>query len=307
MTDSSSGSASDVTRVDVPVDPAPAVGDASVGDPAVDVPRTEDLVVVDDLERVTVFGLDMVRADSLAPVIDEILDGPRRDDHVKPVVLTPNVDILVHLDENQQSVEAEMFRRAQYCLPDGQPLVTVSKLVGKGLGARLPGSGLFEELWPRLVERGTSVLVLASSEEIAKKLAKQHRGATTIVAPMFDGADDQAIGGIVDEILVAARAERPDMIFVGIGNPKDARIIAALFERWDQRLGAKPLCFGLGGSFAMYLGLKRRAPAWVQRIGMEWFFRFAQEPRRLFHRYFIRDAAFFGIARREWSLSRSGR
>lgn len=312
MTDSNSGSGDGVAGSGAPTTADPAVDQPAVVEAVAD--RTaddlvveddlvieDDLVVLDELDRVEIFGLDMVKAESLAPVIEEILDGPRRDDEVKPVVLTPNVDILVHLEEHQASVEAELFRQAQFCLPDGQPLVTVSRLVGRPLGARLPGSGLFEELWPQLLERRTPVVVIASSEEIAEKLSAEHPRATTIVAPMFEATDDAAIGGLVDDILIAAQAARPDMIFVGIGNPKDARIIAALFDRWPDRLGAKPLCFGLGGSFAMYLGLKKRAPAWVQRIGMEWFFRFSQEPTRLFHRYFVRDLAFFGIARREWS------
>ena len=240
----------------------------------------DDVVITDDLERVELFGLQMVNAESLAPVIDELLDGPRRDDKILPLVLTPNVDIVVHLDEDPDSIEAEMFRRAQYCLPDGQPVVLFSRIHGEPLRARLPGSGLFADLWPRLTAEKRPVVVVASSDDIADRLREEHPKAGFIVPPMFD-ADDPA--------------------------PKDARIIAALFDRWDQRLGPKPLAMGLGGSFAMYLGITKRAPDWIQRIGMEWFFRFAQEPRRLFHRYFVRDAAFLGIMKREWQAGRSNR
>ncbi len=288
---------------------APTIEPVTVVDevPVVDnITVVDELTVVDDLERVQLFGLELVSADSLDPVIGEILDGPRRDDEIKPVVLTPNVDILVHLDEHPTSVEAELFRRAQYCLPDGQPLIIVSHLLGRPLAARLPGSGLFGDLWPRVVESGRSVLVVASSEDIAARLEREHPKAGFVVPPIFDADDDDAIAGIVDDILAAAVAKRPDMVLVGIGNPKDARIIDVLLDRWGTGLGPKPLCLGLGGSFAMYLGLKRRAPDWVQKIGMEWFFRFLQEPRRLFHRYFVRDLAFFGIAAREWRAGRSG-
>lgn len=279
----------------------------AVDDLTIDHGDAGGIVVTDDLERVTLFGLDLVNADSLDPVVEELLYGPRRDDDVLPLVLTPNVDILVHLDEAPDSVEAEMFRRAQYCLPDGQPLVIVSRFLGRRLRARLPGSGLFAELWPRLVAERLPVLVVASSDDVARRLEREHPKAGFIVPPMFDADDEGAITEIVDNLLAAARATRPGIIFVGIGNPKDARIIASLFERWDLRLGPKPLCLGLGGSFAMYLGLKKRAPAWIQTIGMEWFYRFLQEPRRLFHRYFVRDMAFFGIVGREWRRSRAGR
>ncbi|MGH1489340.1 MAG: WecB/TagA/CpsF family glycosyltransferase [Acidimicrobiales bacterium] len=306
MTDSSSGPANDSSSFDAPLEPV----DAAIADDLVisDEPVVSDgLVVTDDLERTQIFGLDFVNAESLDAVIVELLNAPRRDDDVLPVVLTPNVDILVHLDEDQHSIEADLFRRAQYCLPDGQPLVIASRFIGERLRARLPGSGLFSDLWPQIVADKVPVLVVASSDVIAERLGDEHPDVGLIVPPMFDVDDKSAIAEIVDEILISARAVRPSMIFVGIGNPKDARIIAALFERWDERIGPKPLCLGLGGSFAMYLGLKKRAPAWVQKIGMEWFFRFTQEPRRLFHRYFVRDMAFFNIARREWLLSRSGR
>lgn len=303
VTDGPSGAHVDGLAIDAGTDAAtdrqPAATD--------DVTIVDDVTVVDDLERVRLFHLDLVNAESLRPVIREILHGPRRDDEIRPVVLTPNVDILVHLDEHPTSIEADLFRRAQYCLPDGQPLVIVSRLLGKPLAARLPGSGLFGDLWPQLVESGRSVLVVASSDDIAASLGREHPRAGFVVPPMFDVDDDEAIAEIVDDVLAAAMATGPDMVLVGIGNPKDARIITALLDRWETRLGPKPLCLGLGGSFAMYLGLKRRAPAWIQRIGMEWFFRFLQEPRRLFHRYFVRDLAFFGIAAREWRAGRSDR
>lgn len=300
MTESSPSSESDA-----PLDRSGAYDVAGLGPSVDDVEVFDQPIVTDDLDRVELFGLQMVNAPGLEPVIEELLHGPRRDDHVQPVVVTPNVDIMVHLEENPDSIEAGVFRRAQYCLPDGQPIVAFSRLVGRRLQARLPGSGLFAELWPRLVAERTPVVVVASSDAVATGLKEEHQQAGFIIPPMFDAEDEAAIDDIVTNVLAAARAVRPDVILVGIGNPKDARLIAALLDRWDPRIGQKPLCLGLGGSFAMYLGITRRAPNWVQRIGMEWFFRFAQEPRRLFHRYFVRDAAFIGIMRREWQRSRS--
>ncbi|MGI9598344.1 MAG: WecB/TagA/CpsF family glycosyltransferase [Acidimicrobiales bacterium] len=285
-------------------DDVTVIDDRSVAD---EVTVIEDGTLVDSLDRVRLFGLDLVNADGLEPVIEEILHGVRHDGELMPVVLTPNVDIVVHLDQAPSSIEAEMFQRAQLCLPDGQPLVMVSGFLGERLRARLPGSGLFYDLWPRIVEERMPAIVIASSDEISSMLEREHPKAGFIVPPMFDADDQGAIDEIVTEMLEAARAIRPHLILVGIGNPKDARIIASLFDRWDSKLGPKPLCLGLGGSFSMYLGLKKRAPSWIQKVGMEWFYRFLQEPRRLFHRYFVRDMAFFGIVRREWQASRSKR
>lgn len=271
----------------------------------------DDLVVVetktdDGLERAPLFGLDFVNADGLDPVVDALFDGPWSDGDIRPVVVTPNVDIVVQLDHAPGSIEEELYRRARFCLPDGQPIVAVSGLFGPRLGARLPGSSLFAQMWPEVVRRRTPVVVVASSTQVADELSRSHPGAGVLVAPYFDADDDEAVSSIVESLLAEADRVRPELVFVGIGHPKDARLVAALLDRWDERLGPVPVCLALGGSFLMYLGLKKRAPAWIQRIGMEWFYRFAQEPRRLFHRYFVRDLAFFGIVGRHWRASRTG-
>ncbi len=284
------------TSTDIAAENPSGAADGISIEPVVD----SEISVVDDLQRTSLLGLDFVNAASLDDVVDSVLDGPRRDDSVVPALLTPNVDIMVHLDAANGSTEHAVFQRAQYVLPDGQPIVWVSRLFGAKLSARLPGSGLFVALWPRMIVDRVPAVVVASSELVADRLAAEHPRARFVVPPMFEANDEVAIGEIVDRILASAAAIRPSLVLVGIGNPKDARIIAALFDRWTDQLGPKPLCLGLGGSFSMYLQLKRRAPEWVQRIGMEWFYRFCQEPTRLFHRYFVRDAAFIGIVWRAW-------
>lgn len=259
---------------------------------------------MDGLDRVRLFGLDLVDAPDLGPVIDEVLSGSRSDDQKLPVVVTPNVDILVHLDRNPETPETQIYERAQYCLPDGQPLIWVSRLIGERLASRLPGSELFARLWPMVVARELPVVLVASNDVVAQRLQSMHPKAACLVAPVFDKDDADAIGEIVSDVLEASRATKPSMVFFGIGNPKDARIISVLLERWDSEIGAKPLCLGLGGSFLMHLGMRKRAPALIQKLGMEWFYRFVQEPRRLFHRYFVQDVWFLNIAWRELQASR---
>ncbi len=281
---------------------SPSLDDAPAGaqDELVIVP-TED----DGLARARLFDLEFVNDENLTAVIAAVLDGPWADGPTRPVVVTPNVDIVVQLHNAPQSPEAELYRRARFCLPDGQPIVAVSGLFGPRLGARLPGSSLFAQLWPEIVAGQVPVVVLASSDEVADLLAGSHPGATTLVAPFFDHDDAAAVTELVDRLLAEARERNPRLVFVGIGHPKDARLVASFLDRWDEADGPPPLCLALGCSFLMYLGLKKRAPAWVQRIGMEWFYRFAQEPRRLFHRYFVRDLAFFGIVARHWRAART--
>jgi N-acetylglucosaminyldiphosphoundecaprenol N-acetyl-beta-D-mannosaminyltransferase len=275
---------------------------------------------IDGLTRRRLFGLDLVDAPGLDVVLDTILSRPASTQPgVDPVLVTPNVDIVVHLHREPSSTEAEVFRRAQYVLPDGMPLVAASRLLGQPLAARLTGSGLFELLWPRLALERRPVVVLCASEQIADRLRSEHPGASFVVPPILDLGDPAQIDGVIDQLLEAVLASSARLVLLGLGNPKDAVLAARLNERWTPAAGdgegdsgdgggaEQPLCCGLGGSFAMYVGLTKRAPGWVQRSGMEWLYRFAQEPRRLFHRYFVRDPAFIGIVYREYRAARAGR
>lgn len=266
--------------------------------------------LADGFDRRHLFGLDMIDAPSLDPVLDAVLapdPAPPGDDELA-VLVTPNVDIMVDLDRAPDSEAAEVFRRARYVLPDGMPIIVASRLLGRPLSARLTGSGLFEQLWPRLVADRRSVVVLCSSDEIVERLRGEHPDAGFVVPPMLDIDDAAQVERVVDELSERVAALDASYVLLGLGHPKDAVLAARLNDRWSgENQTERPLCLGLGGSFAMYAGLKKRAPRWMQRTGLEWFYRFLQEPRRLFHRYFVRDVAFIGTVRRERKLLRAGK
>jgi N-acetylglucosaminyldiphosphoundecaprenol N-acetyl-beta-D-mannosaminyltransferase len=90
---------------------------------------------------------------------------------------------------------------------------------------------------------------------------------------------------------------------VTLGYPRRERLIRVMIDRWPAGV-PYPLFAAVGASFEMLFGLKKQAPLWVRRAGLEWFFRFVQEPRRLFRRYFIDDMAFFPLVWREWRRTR---
>lgn len=271
------------------------------------------------LRRRRLFGLDLVDDADLGAVLDAVLshraDDPsyaggaaapdRGQGDELPVLLTPNVDIIVHLSEYEGSPEADVFRRARYVLPDGMPLVAASRLLRRPLAGRLTGSGLFELLWPRLLADKQRLVALCASDEIVRRLDPGTERVSFVVPPWFDQRALAELDAVVDSILVALHWADADYLLLGLGNPKDAVVAGRLLERWPSEGGPPPLVLGLGGSFAMYAGIQKRAPGWVQRIGLEWFYRFAQEPRRLFHRYFVRDLAFFRIVAAEAWRSRT--
>lgn len=256
----------------------------------------------DGLRRSRLFGLDFVDAPDLRPVLDAMLNGAGwTGSEGLPVLVTPNVDIVVQLHQRSPGPVAELYRRAQYVLPDGMPIVAASRLLRSPLSARLTGSGLFELLWPALAARQRPTLVVCASTAIGRRLGQEAPAARFVTPPVFDAADPVAIDEVVGDMLAEASAGPPPaFVLLGLGHPKDAQLAHRLIERWPAELGPLPLCCCLGGSFAMYTGLKRRAPRWMQDAGLEWFYRFLQEPRRLFRRYFVRDTAFFGIVLRAY-------
>ncbi len=250
-------------------------------------------------------GMDLVDAANLDGVISALEEKAWRSEPDRlPVVVTPNVDIVVQLDDMDDPQIRNQFANGWCVLPDGQPIVTLAKMCGVSLTTRLAGSSLVDELWPRLAKAKERVLVIASNEESAIALRRENSEATVVVPPMFDGNDAEQIHAVVMNTLEAMGDRPADYVFIGIGFPKSSTLICSLLDGWpDQE--KLPVLFGVGASFEMYLGQARRAPVWIQKIGMEWLFRFAQEPRRLFHRYFIRDSRFLLIAFRTLRSCRS--
>lgn len=261
------------------------------------------------LPRRHVFGLDLVDLPSLEPLIDELATwqpAPVVDGEPLPCVVTPNVDLVVRYDQGADAATSHLFATSRYVLPDGQPVVWASRLVGEPLRARLAGSDLVAGLWPRLVASGTPTLVVAPSAEIARRVESDAVSARAIVAPALDPADPASMATFVDDCWAAIREHRPSHVFVTLGFPKPYQVIDGLISRAADAGAAAPLMLAVGAGFDMHYGLVPRAPAWMQRWGLEWLHRFSREPRRLFRRYFVEDPVFVRIVWREWRARRRG-
>jgi N-acetylglucosaminyldiphosphoundecaprenol N-acetyl-beta-D-mannosaminyltransferase len=258
------------------------------------------------LTRTELFGLRFVDAADIDAVAIAVLAGADRDlltEHPLPIVVTPNVDQLVMLDRNCSSTAADMVRRAAYTLPDGQPIVAASRLLKSPLRARLTGSDLVARMWTDLVAQRRQALVIATSDIVATRIRDHHPDATVVLAPVLDASKQDQIDDFARVCIAAMNGTRPEFVFVTLGFPKQEHVIDAMLRNWPsgQEL---PMFLAVGASFDMYYGIRRRAPKWLQRLGLEWFFRFLQEPRRLFARYFLRDPSFFRLVWREWRRPR---
>jgi N-acetylglucosaminyldiphosphoundecaprenol N-acetyl-beta-D-mannosaminyltransferase len=252
------------------------------------------------------FGLDFVDDVSVDATVERLL-GPQTGEDGEPVVFTPNVDTIVRLGELETDGLADRLRNSRYILPDGQPIVWVSRLVNQPLRARLTGSDLVPPLWRRIVADGRRAMIVASCDELASALRAEMPSVGVYVPPHFDETDPQAVAEIVQATSAVMDDCEPEFVFVGISYPKQQLLAFALIDRIRQQGRRPPLFLLIGGAFDMYVGRTRRAPEWMQRVGAEWLFRFLLEPRRLFRRYFVEDMRFLSVARHELQAVRANR
>ncbi|MGH3737277.1 MAG: WecB/TagA/CpsF family glycosyltransferase [Micromonosporaceae bacterium] len=203
-------------------------------------------------------------------------------------VVTPNVDILRQV--RRDPAAGHLVRSASLVLADGMPVVWASHLARSPLPARVAGSDLIWSLCAAAAAAGRSIYLLGGapgapsvSQRAAESLVDRYPGLTVAGAdsPPY-GFDAQPEG--VAPVVAAALAADPDIVFVGLGFPRQERLIthlaAALPGTWFV---------GCGASLAFAAGEVRRAPRWMRRTGLEWLHRLASEPRRLFRRYVVHD------------------
>ncbi len=215
--------------------------------------------------------------------------------NIKGYVVTPNVDHIVKLQKDNEF--KEIYDNADLILADGMPLIWASKLLKKPLIEKVSGSDLFPELCKLAAEKGQSVYFLGALPgvaEKAKQVLQEKYSNLSVVGThspsMGFEKDDIENGNIIKMINIV----KPDILFVGVGAPKQEKWIYNNLSKLDIKVA-----LGIGASFDFIAGSVKRAPRWMQKIGLEWFFRVLQEPKRMFKRYFIEDSKFFIILLKE--------
>ncbi|MFC4784716.1 WecB/TagA/CpsF family glycosyltransferase [Nocardioides sp. MAHUQ-72] len=172
---------------------------------------------------------------------------------------------------------------------DGQSVVWASHVLRRPLPERVTGIDLFEELLALADRDRLKVYLLGARpdvlERVRREIARRWPGVTVVGAR--DGYFTDAESAWVADDIAASGA---DMLFLGMTTPKKEIFLG---EHGD-RLGV-PVMHGVGGSFDVLAGVTRRAPRAWQRVGMEWAYRVAQEPRRLWRRYLVTNCAFIGL------------
>lgn len=183
---------------------------------------------------------------------------------------------------------------ATWATADGVPVVWAQRWLGGRGAERVYGPDLMQALCARSAERGYSQFLLGGGpgvgEQLAANLQRQHPGLKIagVACPPFRALSPEEESALVSEI----NGSGADVVWVGLGSPKQDLWMA----RMRQRLEA-PLLVGVGAAFDFHTGRVAQAPRWMQRSGLEWAFRLASEPRRLWRRYLIYNPKFvFALA-----------
>jgi N-acetylglucosaminyldiphosphoundecaprenol N-acetyl-beta-D-mannosaminyltransferase len=211
-------------------------------------------------------------------------------------VVTPNVDHVV-MAETDDALKAA-YDGSSLSLLDGKPLQWLAGAMNRPVPGKISGSDLIRPLVARAAREGLSCYFLGGLEGVAQKaadiLAAENPGLKVAgcFSPPFgfekDPAQDQAV---VDRV----RAAAPALVFLALGAPKQ--------ELWGHKHKAAlapAVTLGIGASLDFIAGTVKRAPRWMSDAGLEWAYRLAQEPGRMYERYLVRDRAFVGIAWRTY-------
>jgi N-acetylglucosaminyldiphosphoundecaprenol N-acetyl-beta-D-mannosaminyltransferase len=191
---------------------------------------------------------------------------------------------------------------ADFTVPDGQPLVWALKALGHDVDDRVYGPDLMDRACARAARTGLRFYLYGGRNQgalaqLARVLRLRYPGLQIVGghAPPFRELTD------AEEEAVAADIRRSgaDVVWVGIGVPKQEKWMA----RMRHRLPA-PVLVGVGAAFDFHAGLIPQAPAWMQRAALEWLFRLAHEPRRLWRRYLLYNPRFVVGFARQWAGER---
>jgi len=206
-------------------------------------------------------------------------------------VFTPNVDHVVMASEDDRFRCA--YAGVDLSLADGMPVVWASRALGAPLPERVAGSDLCAPLMRRAAEKGWRVYLFGGGRGSAKRAASRLRAAypdLKIVGTASPRVDMSEPAAQRRAALDAISAVAPDLVLVGLGAPKQ--------ELWIHESAAAlapAVLLGIGASIDFLAGNAHRAPEWMSTAGLEWLYRLAREPRRLWRRYLVRDPRFLGI------------
>jgi N-acetylglucosaminyldiphosphoundecaprenol N-acetyl-beta-D-mannosaminyltransferase len=206
-------------------------------------------------------------------------------------LFTPNIDHFVLLQHDKEFYEA--YSSAEYIVLDSQVIYLLYKIFGKPFKAKITGADFF----PRFCEyhknnEKITIFVLGGIGDVAEKVRDKlnaKAGRTIVIGAYSPSNDFENDYNERTKILSMINATKANVLVVGLGAPKQ--------EKWIYRnrcyLKNIAMFMGVGATLDFLIGRQKRAPLWMQKTGLEWFYRLIHDPKRLIKRYLIRDIQFF--------------
>ena len=212
----------------------------------------------------------------------------------KSYIVAINVDVVMKIEND--SYLKDITDKADMVLVDGKPLEWIAKWHKRPIKAKISGSDLVPLLCKRATEKGYSLFIIGGKDGIAEK-AKQNlerdlpgiRIVGTYAPPFGFERDEKELNRINEMISDA----HPDILIACFGCPKQEKWI---YENYQKYAAKVSVCAGATVDFLA--GNVNRAPKWMSNHGFEWFYRFLQEPKRMFKRYFIDDVKILKLVKK---------
>jgi N-acetylglucosaminyldiphosphoundecaprenol N-acetyl-beta-D-mannosaminyltransferase len=206
-------------------------------------------------------------------------------------VVTPNA---MHILLLQKDAEFHnIYSKSFLVVPDGVSLLWAAKFLKTPLQGRVNGTDLFEKLCAVAAQKSLKVFLLGGrpgAAQKAKEVLEARHPNLAIVGTYCPPYGFESQPEELDFINSQIKAASPDILFVGLGAPKQEKWIAANY----LDLGV-PISVGIGVSFELVANMVRRAPVWMQKAGLEWLFRLIVEPQRLWQRYILGNPTFIWL------------
>lgn len=212
----------------------------------------------------------------------------------KSYVVAVNVDVIMKIEQDEYL--KKISDEADMTLIDGKPLIWISKLKKTPIKEKISGSDLVPKLCELAADKEYTIFILGGKEGIAEKakqeLEKKHP-TIKIVGTYSPTIGFEKNSKELNSINKMISKQKPDLLFACLGCPKQEKWIYENIDKYDAKVS---ICAGATVDFLA--GNVKRAPKWMSNHGLEWFYRFLQEPKRLFKRYFIDDMKIIKLIRK---------
>jgi N-acetylglucosaminyldiphosphoundecaprenol N-acetyl-beta-D-mannosaminyltransferase len=242
------------------------------------------------LRRVRVLGVKVVAA-TFDEAIKELTDSVVRGDRSRAHFATAHMLVEANDDPELDSV----LNDANFVFPDGLPIVWMVRARAKGV-QRVCGPDALPAICARSVALGHSHYFYGGGPGVAYAVGQ--RMAARFPGLRIAGSESPPFRALTseedEEVVARINSSGANYVWIGLGSPKQERWLAEHRARLDANL-----LLAVGAAFDFHAGVRRRAPVWMQRMGMEWLFRLIAEPRRLARRYTITNARFVALAFRD--------